>query len=337
MRFNSHKTTLAPLATILLFVFGCEQSVEVLDYEEKLVVFANLEAGLPMIDTVYVSYTYEIEEPHETTEKWVSDAEVWVVGAGDTLEFLPVEGHPGRYLTVTFELIESGEVYTLTVEHDGESVTATATVPDSFSVTSVGSDLWECEGEPLYIDSIDLHLEENSMLDIQMALMTGNYSLLVMDTVIYHEGPCYTTSFASAPLFLTEWEAEEEPGMMRVVSIALDDTATNAIVDTSFAANAFKGNMWVDEDGNYYRPNPTVVNLSQNIIDFSWLHFNYYGPHLIALQATDHAFSDYFYGDPFRQNQWILPDNNIEGGYGLFSSVASQYFLVYVAPDTSGS
>jgi hypothetical protein len=128
--------------------------------------------------------------------------------------------------------------------------------------------------------------------------------------------------------------AEEEPGMMRVISFALDDTVTNAIVDSSLAAHAFKGHMWVDENGNYYWPNPSVVNLSQDVIDFSWLLFNYYGPYLIAIQATDHAFSDYFLGDPFRQNQWILPDSNVDGGYGLFSAVASRYFVVYVAPDT---
>ncbi len=101
---------------------GCEQSVEVLEYEEKLVVFANLEAGLPMIDTVYVSYTYEINEAHESGDKWVSDADVWITGAGDTLELLPVEGRPGRYTTSSFELIESGEEYTLNVEHEDESM-----------------------------------------------------------------------------------------------------------------------------------------------------------------------------------------------------------------------
>ncbi len=334
MRFSCYKTTLIRLTAVLLFTIGCEESVEELDYQEKLVVFANLEAGLPLIDTVYVSYTYEINEAHESEGKWVSDADVWITGAGDTLEFLPVEGRPGRYTTSSFELIESGEEYTLNVEHDDESVSASTTVPDSFTVTSVTSDLYECDGEPVFVDTIDLHLEENSLPVILEAMMSGDYSSLATDTVIYREGPCHTTSFASVPLFLIDWEAEEEPGMMRVISFALEDTTTNAIVDTSFTANAFKGSMWVDEDGNYYRPNPAVVNLSQDVIDFSWLLFNYYGPHLIAMQTTDHAFSDYFFGDPFRQNQWILPDSNIDGGYGLFSSVATRYFVVYIAPDT---
>jgi len=322
------------MAAAALFMVGCELSVDEQDYEEKLVVFANLEAGLRMMDTVYVSYTYEINEAHESGDKWVSDADVRITGAGDTLEFLPVESRPGRYTTSSVEVIVPGEEYTLNVEHDDESVSASTTVPDLFTVTSVSSDLYECDGEPVFVDTIDLHLEENSLPDSLM--MSGDYSSLAMamDTVIYREGPCHTTSFASVPLFLIDWEAEEEPGMMRVISFALEDTTANAIVDTSFAANAFKGSMWEDENGNYYRPNPAVVNLSQDVIDFSWLLFNYYSPHLIVMQTTDHAFSDYFFGDPFRQNQWILPDSNIDGGYGLFSSVASRYFVVYVAPDT---
>ena len=334
MRFSCPRTALIWLTAVLLFTIGCEESVEVLEYEEKLVVFANLEAGLPMIDTVYVSYTYEINEAHESGDKWVSDADVWITGAGDTLEFFPVEGRPGRYTTSSFELIESGEQYTLIVEHDDKSVSASTSVPDSFIVNSVTSDLYECDGEPVFVDTINLHMNENSIPDILEAMFSGDYSSLAMDTVIYREGPCYTTSFTSIPLFLTEWVAEEDPGMMRVISFALDDTVTNAIVDSSLAAHAFKGHMWVDENGNYYWPNPSVVNLSQDVIDFSWLLFNYYGPYLIAIQATDHAFSDYFLGDPFRQNQWILPDSNVDGGYGLFSAVASRYFVVYIAPDT---
>ena len=52
MHFNCPRTAFIRLTAVLLFTMGCEQSVEVLEYEEKLVVFANLEAGLPMIDTV---------------------------------------------------------------------------------------------------------------------------------------------------------------------------------------------------------------------------------------------------------------------------------------------
>jgi hypothetical protein len=33
------------------------------------------------------------------------------------------------------------------------------------------------------------------------------------------------------------------------------------------------------------------------------------------------------------QNQYVLPESNIEGGYGLFSSTHSIYFVIYVKKD----
>ena len=156
-----------------------------------------------------------------------------------------------------------------------------------------------------------------------------------MDIIVYKEDDCYTSSFASVPFFYIARESDYEPAMMRMTSYALtgDFPYSNAIFDTSFSANAFKGLMHVETVGDttvYYRPNPLVWNLSQPEIDMGWLAFNYYGPHLIIFQAADQDFRDYFEGDPLGQNQYILPNSNIEGGYGLFSSTYFQYFLVYV-------
>ena len=65
-----------------------------------------------------------------------------------------------------------------------------------------------------------------------------------------------------------------------------------------------------------------------------WLYFNYYGLQLINVQVVDQAYYDYFSGDPFvfnnQQNQFILPDSNIENGYGLFSSTLSKSFFIYL-------
>ncbi len=354
------------------FFISCEPPVEATAYEEKLVVYGNLIANAPLMDTVFVSRSYEIDEPHESKGKWISNAEVVIVGAGDTVIMSPTLGNAGRYVDSTsVHIVQPNVEYTLDVtceDYKEFQITATTLVPDSVFIQSVGSQDWECEGEPEEINPIDLHLENESM--VQFAFTTGNPNLLLtltMDTVVYREGPCYTTSFVSVPIFILEWESETEPGMVRVVSWALEDTVkemepfkdidgdslfdegepfqdinqsgerdlylVNAIIDTSLSAMAFKGPMFRDEDGNYYRPNPAVWNLSQNELDFGWMSFNYYGVHLIIIQATDHNFSDYFEGDPFRQNQYILPNSNIEGGYGLFSSSYYRYFLVYVAPE----
>lgn len=351
------------------FFISCEPPVEQVEYEEKLVVFGNLIANFPIVDSVFVSLSYDIEEPHGLEEKWIPDAVVTIIGGGDTIPMLPAPDKSGRYIDLTYShVVKPDSEYTLYVNLEEYNITATSVVPDSFFIQSVGSQDWECEGEPEEINSIDLHLENESM--VQFVFATGNPNILLtltMDTVVFREGPCYTTSFVSVPMFILEWESETEPGMVRVVNWALEDTAkemepfrdmdgdslfdegepfqdinqsgerdlylVNAIIDTSLPAMAFKGPMFRDEDGNYYRPNPAVWNLSQNELDFGWMSFNYYGVHLIIIQATDHNFSDYFEGDPFRQNQYILPNSNIEGGYGLFSSSYYRYFLVYVAPE----
>ena len=39
---------------------------------------------------------------------------------------------------------------------------------------------------------------------------------------------------------------------------------------------------------------------------------------------------DYLSGDPLGQNQYIIPDSNIEGGYGLFTSNYSKAFFLNI-------
>lgn len=88
----------------------------------------------------------------------------------------------------------------------------------------------------------------------------------------------------------------------------------------------------IDEEGLYYRNTPVIWNLSQPILNFGWLSFNYYGVHMIEIQVADQNFLDYYRGFPMGppQNQYILPDGNIEEGYGLFSSTFSRIFFVYI-------
>ncbi|MEE9167865.1 MAG: DUF4249 family protein [Candidatus Neomarinimicrobiota bacterium] len=316
------------------FLVSCEPSVEESIYEEKLVVFGNLIADLPVIDTVFVSLSYQIEEPHEQETKWIADADVVLSDGKSSFPLSPVPGKPGRYLDLTFShIVQPGTTYRLNVTWEDHEVGAATAVPDAFSLASISSSEWKCGGESVVVPAIDLREGENSPEKIEHALMTKDFTILAMDTVIYREGDCWSTSFASIPLFILRWESDYEPGLIRIISLALDDTATNAIVDTSLSGTAFKGPMYRDTDGNYYRPNPFVWNAKQQEQHINWIYFNYYGPHLMTVVATDQSAHDYFQGDPFRINQYVLPNGNIEGGYGLFSSAYARSFFVYVAPD----
>lgn len=326
------------MAAAILFLASCELPTEESIYEKKLVVFGHLVAGSPVVDTFFVSLSYTIDESYENGEKWVDDAAVTLSDGSDNFDIIPVAGRPGRYLDSSMppHIIRPGTTYQLDVQWGDYEVTAQTTVPDTFTIESVGSSDWTCKGAPVYVEPINLHEDENSIEKVLYALASGDFSVLSMDTVVYREGLCYSTSFASVPLFLVRWEADSVQGVVRTITLALEDTAINSIIDSSFSANAFKGSMYVDDDGNYYRPNPFVWNSVIKDIPFSWLYFNYYGPHMITVQVTSQSLQDYFAGDPVRQNPYKLPASNIEGGYGLLSASFSRHFFVYVTPDTSG-
>ncbi len=324
------------LVAISLLFISCEPSVDSGIYKEKLVVFGNLKANRPLVDTVYVSLSSAINEAHESEEKWVSDARVSLSDGDTTLHLspAPIEPEiPGRYIdSVGRYIVKPNKTYTLNVSWKDYHITATTTVPDTLHLSGIQSSDWECNGEPVWVDSIDLHLDDNPHWLIRQAFKTQDFSKLKMDTITYREGDCYTTSFASVPMFIVQWEAESDPGLIRVVSHSLENKHENAIFDTTLSATIFKGAMMIDEEGLYYRNTPVIWNLSQPILNFGWLSFNYYGVHMIEIQVADQNFLDYYRGFPMGppQNQYILPDGNIEEGYGLFSSTFSRIFFVYI-------
>jgi len=324
------------LLPALALAVACNLPVEESAYEEKLVVFGHLVANVQTADTIFVSRSFEIEESHEYQGKWVVDATVTIFDGETTFALAPVAGRPGRYLeqAVPRLIIQPGWTYRLDVVWGDDHVTAFTTVPDSFALTSTFSSDWLCEDAPVPVDSIVLYEDEYSELAWRQAVASGDFSALAMDTVIYREGPCYATSFASIPLFVLEWAAFDPTGIVRVSTLALDDTVSLAIVDSSLAAHIFKGHLLVDADGNYFRSGSFVWNSSIEIIPFTWLYFNYYGPHLITVKVTDDHFSEYFEGNPLRQSNFNIPTSNIEGGFGLFSSSNARSFFVYVAQDT---
>ena len=50
----------------------------------------------------------------------------------------------------------------------------------------------------------------------------------------------------------------------------------------------------------------------------------------MMVQSSDQTYYDYLSGDPLGSKLYILPDSNIEDGYGLFSSTTSKPFFVNV-------
>ncbi len=324
------------LICALALLAACDDPGGGNDYVEQLVVYGRISAGSTSPDTVFVSRTSALDEPFENDNRWVSAALVTLSGGGQTVTLDPVAGRPGRYIDQGAQslTIEPGATYTLTVEFEGDRLTASATVPDSLAIASIGSTAFICGNAIDTVVAINLYLEDNDPLGVESAAETRDWTGLSMDTVLYREGPCYSASFLSTPLFIIQWVGDGSGGILRAYSQALDTVPGRAIIDSSFPAHAFKGHMARDEEGNLYRSPLVTFNASSTDLRFSWLFFNYTGPHIISMELTDENLPAYLEGDPLGQNPLIEPQGNIVGGKGLFYASVVKRFPVWVTRQT---
>ena len=167
---------------------------------------------------------------------------------------------------------------------------------------------------------------------------------------------CKVGSFASMPYFNIEFETDNEgPSTKRILTYGLeakqkdleplnqdgtffdynengfrDETLINTFYDTTFVFKVWIGPYQRDEDYNPYLENPHIWTVETSPSPIMWLYFKYYGKNLMVIELGDNAYYDYLSGDPLAQNMYILPDSNIEGGYGLFTSRYSKPFFINV-------
>jgi len=117
--------------TFGILLSSCEPVDDADKYEEKVVVFGNLKANEWMMDTIYVSRSYDINQAHEAEANWITDAVVSIGTGSRVYPFESDPNHPGRYIVghragqiqpnETFELsVESGLLYVLQcISQDG--------------------------------------------------------------------------------------------------------------------------------------------------------------------------------------------------------------------------
>lgn len=343
---------------LILFLLGCTFQDQEAHYEERLIVFAHLVANLPMINPIYVSRSAALVEAVSSNDLYIDSAVVFIHTADTSYRAWPVPGKHGQYILDPSIIIQPQTTYRLEVSWQGDTVWAETTVPRTMDITSPDSSVFTCDGEEVIVPGI--HVDNMDMMTLRP---TGP-----IDTVVYRTGDCYTQSFVSIPYFLLEFPADSV-GTIQTITYALeadkkdlepfsdengngrydsgepftdynrnevrDSTFVNLIYDTTKVFQLWKGSYLRDEDNNPYRYNPFVWNIDVSPTQMGWLNFNYYGLHIVFLQATDDAFFQYFSGDPMGLNQWVLPDSNIEGGYGMFSSSFGKGFFVYIQREES--
>jgi hypothetical protein len=205
----SFKIILIILPFISLF---CTINDDAIVYEEKLVLWANIEANSPLIDTVFVSRTIVIDNNENWEELWISNAEVRVIG--DTVDVLlhPVIGRSGRYFTDNNYVFQGGETYQVIAIHENDTVSGVTMVPEKMEITSVQESNFECGENSYWIPEINV----NNLNSFSSPPITGP-----VDTVILRQGQCFTESFASYPLYQVAFN-EEDYETVRILSFALE-------------------------------------------------------------------------------------------------------------------
>ena len=383
---------------ILLFFFGCELPVNVGDYEEKYILFGNLDVfmatentTISSIDTVYFSISSPVGSGSLSENLYISNAQITLkgqMGPDDSNQIREIifqedQNKPGHYYpdteyTTDLELpvflngfylnndyrLYPGKTYTLNAVKDGDTLTAHTTIPDSIHFSSQEGE-YLCEGELIPINA-DIQL--NNFTSENLLNLSLGEELNGVDTLSLYTEECYVGSFASQPYFNLGFEAPNS-SVIRTITFALeadslalesdlagidlaegepfsDDLNCNGINDSVYA-NLFynwpcddsdfhlmdifkiwKGHYY-DSENRLYFENPFIWSVETTPIPMMWLYFNYYGLQLIQVQATDANYYNYLSGDPLGQNQQLLPDSNIENGYGLFSSTISRAFFIY--------
>lgn len=362
------KIFLPILASMML---SCEFDDTVAAYEDKLVIFCNLPANLPLGtigDTCFISISSAIEDEVEPEDLYIAEAEVTITQASTNEVFpvLPVPNRKGRYLTADSVIFQPGETYILNAVYGEFTVSAETTIPSGMDYYSPDNQTQKCEGVEQVVPVVN-----TDNFDLQWLNYMDNPDTLIqlidfytISTAVYRKGSCYTESFASFPLFMLDFEADNY-ATIKVTTVALeanvrglepfedlnsdgefnvdsetftdynrngvhDSTFVNLIYDTSLVYKLWKEDYLRDNNGDPYRVNPFTWQVSLPPVPMSWLFFNYYGLTMVILEATDDAYYNYYSGDPAGQNQYLLPESNIIDGYGLFSSTNAKAFLVYI-------
>ncbi len=353
------------IITLVLVFVSCDFKDDELVYEQKIVLWANLQANFPLVDTVFVSRTADIDEDAVSQELWVNDAEVRIIGDSINMLLQPVAGHGGRYFTDNEYVFEGGLTYQILVIHDNDSVYGMTTIPEKMEIEAVPESIYECNGNSYTVPEVNL---DNFDMNL-FPPITG-----AIDTVVLRQGECFTESFASYPLFQVDFN-EEDYQTVRIINYALEadsvgpepynDLNSNGVWDNdeyyydwnkngthdSCFVNLIYDSAYVDiyeiwkeeflrgsnDNPSWflntpYRYNPWTWRVETAPVSMSWLFYDYYGLQLMIFQATDDATFNYFEGLP-EFNPYVLPTSNVVNGYGLVSSTASVAFLVYLKPD----
>ena len=148
------------LPILSIMMLSCEFDDTVATYEDKLVVFCNLSAKLPLGtsgDTCYISISSAIEDKVNLEDLYIENAEVTITRSSTNKVYsvLPVPNRRGRYLTADSIIFQPGETYVLNAAYGEFEVSAETTIPGGMDYYSPDDETYNCKGEELNVPSVN--------------------------------------------------------------------------------------------------------------------------------------------------------------------------------------
>ena len=102
---------------IAMSITSCDFDDSLIEYEEQLVVFASINAGFPVSDTVYVSRTAGVSESTDAQDLYIDDANVKLINVSDGSELHFYSIGNGRYHPVDLSVPNLDSVLTQWIEY----------------------------------------------------------------------------------------------------------------------------------------------------------------------------------------------------------------------------
>lgn len=294
---------------IIMTALSCESLLDLPEpkqFEELIVLNANLIAGDNNVE-ITLNLSASIDDLFDEQTTLLSGATVILKynSITDTL----VEITPGIYSSVdtSFEVI-SGVTYSVEAFDSGhETITANTTVPGPIELYNITPTVNSSDSLVYVPADEDAQFLDPYMFSFKVRTLNGG-------------------SF---------------PPMIRLVNEALDARIETMVTeDDDLKAFLFKWDAIGDEsDLDIEERIRTKSEISFNSVDtdasykLGWIYYTFYGPQRLEVFALDQGYYNYHVqnleGPP--QDPNYLPESNIIGGFGLFSSshkVSLDYYLL---------
>ena len=232
---------LIQVLSLSLVMQSCSFDDNTINYEEQLVVFASINAGFPVYDTVFVSRTADVSESVDSEDLYIDNANVNLINISDGSELKFYSLGNGRYYPIDISMqnvdsifsywldyiISSGTTYRLVVTHEEDSVIAETNVPEKIEIGSAEMSEYVCpDGSVKPVSIIDVNNLENLSFAQMLSLYQNPVEYIEqnninVDSVEFIIGDCYTKSFASAPMFGVDYN-QDDYNTIQIISNALE-------------------------------------------------------------------------------------------------------------------